>query len=40
MRSNAVTGPRPSYARAAKLDPGMRIETFSSETGVVFDRNL
>lgn len=27
-------------ARAAKLDPGMRIDTFSSDTGVVFDREL
>jgi DNA replication protein DnaC len=27
-------------ARAAKLDPGMRIDTFSSETGAVFDRQL
>jgi DNA replication protein DnaC len=34
-RSSAVL-----RARAAKLDPGMRIETFSSDTGVVFDREL
>jgi DNA replication protein DnaC len=27
-------------ARTAKLDPGMRIDTFSSDTGVVFDRQL
>jgi DNA replication protein DnaC len=27
-------------ARAAKLDPGMRIDTFSSDTGAVFDRQL
>jgi DNA replication protein DnaC len=27
-------------ARAAKLDPTMRIDTFSSDTGVVFDRAL
>lgn len=27
-------------ARAAKLDPGMRIDTFSSDTGAVFDRAL
>lgn len=27
-------------ARAAKLDPGMRIDTFASDTGVVFDREL
>jgi DNA replication protein DnaC len=26
--------------RAAKLDPGMRIDTFSGETGAVFDRQL
>ncbi len=34
-RSSAVL-----RARAAKLDPGMRIDTFSSDTGVVFDREL
>jgi len=27
-------------ARAAKLDPGMRIDTFNSDTGAVFDREL
>jgi len=27
-------------ARTAKLDPGMRIDTFSSDTGAVFDRQL
>jgi DNA replication protein DnaC len=27
-------------ARAAKLDPGMRIDTFSSDSGAVFDREL
>lgn len=27
-------------ARAAKLDPGMRIDTFGSDTGAVFDREL
>ncbi len=27
-------------ARAAKLDPGMRIDTFTSDTGAVFDREL
>jgi DNA replication protein DnaC len=27
-------------ARAAKLDPGMRIDTFSTDTGAVFDREL
>ncbi|MCW2529012.1 MAG: ATP-binding protein [Pseudonocardiales bacterium] len=27
-------------ARAAKLDPGMRIDTFTSDSGVTFDREL
>jgi DNA replication protein DnaC len=27
-------------ARAAKLDPGMRIDTFTTDTGAVFDREL
>jgi hypothetical protein len=27
-------------ARAAKLAPGMRIDTFSTDTGAVFDREL
>ena len=27
-------------ARAAKLDPGMRIDTFSADTGAVLDREL
>jgi DNA replication protein DnaC len=27
-------------SRAARLDPGMRIDTFSNETGAVFDREL
>ena len=27
-------------ARAAKLDAGMRLDTFSSDTGAVFDRQL
>jgi DNA replication protein DnaC len=27
-------------ARAAKLDPGMRIDTFTSDTGAIFDREL
>lgn len=34
-RSSAVL-----RARAAKLDPSMRLDTFSSETGAVFEREL